>query len=68
MQNCIRIALTDDREFAQCLRIIVEELCLDNRAFEVQERRPHSVVICFDHKDHAKRFSLCYALDNSSKH
>jgi hypothetical protein len=26
------------------------------------------VVICFDHKDHAKRFSLCYALDISSKH
>jgi hypothetical protein len=26
------------------------------------------VVICFDHKDHAKLFSLCYALDNSSKH
>ena len=68
MQNCIRVALTDDREFAQCLRIIAEELCLDNREFEVQERRPHSVVICFDHKDHAKRFSICYALDISSKH
>ncbi len=68
MQNCIRIALADDSEFAKCLRIIAEELRLDDRAFEVQERRPDSVVICFDHRNHAKLFSLYYALDNSSKH
>ncbi|MGO9388704.1 hypothetical protein [Rhodoblastus sp.] len=68
MQTCIRIALIDDREFAKCLRIIAEELRLDDRAFEVQERRPDSVVICFDRVDHAKLFGLYYALDNSSKH
>jgi hypothetical protein len=68
MQNCIRIALTDDSEFAKCLKIIAEELCLDGHAFEVQERRPDCVVICFDHKDHAKLFSLYYALDNSSEY
>jgi hypothetical protein len=66
MQNCIRVALTDDREFAKCLKIISEELCLDECAFEVCEHRPDSVVICFDHKDHAKLFGLHYALDNSS--
>jgi hypothetical protein len=66
MQNCIRVALVDDREFAKCLRIIAEELCLDDRVFEVRERRPDSVVICFDQKDHAKLFGLYYALDNSS--
>jgi hypothetical protein len=60
------MALADDREFAKCLRIISEELCLDDREFEVSERRPDSVVICFDRKDHAKLFGLYYALDNSA--
>lgn len=66
MQNCIRIFLADDREFAKCLKIIAEELGLADHAFEVRERRPDSAVICFDLKDHAKLFSFYYALDNSS--
>ena len=66
MQNCIRVALADDREFARCLRIIIEELCLDDQAFEVHEHRPELVVICFVQKDHAKLFGLHYALDNST--
>ncbi len=66
MQNCIRLALTDDLEFLKCLRIIEEDLCLDEHAFQVKEHRPDSAVICFCQADCAKLFSLYYALDNTS--
>ncbi len=62
MQNCIRIDLIDDREFSQCLKIIMDELRLDEHAFHVREHRLNSAVICFHRADHAKLFSLRYAL------
>lgn len=68
MQNCIRIVLIDDQEFSQCLRIIEEELRLDEHAFHVREHRRDSAVICFDRAEYAKLFSLHYGLGNGAEH